>query len=375
MVGIRRFPPQDHVERVVLDVEANPLARRHYELLSGRIGPPNDDRLAPIPGDQVAMEAQLTNQRLFGAIRNQGSAAPTLSPAWRSGGWRSLLVGYLGTTGPLGFLGLLDQRIGETPDAPGPFGQQRRLVREEREPFTVFSFYPEVLAEVLPQLRFVPAERPAQIRLRVGDISHGRLAPSLTTLSYYRTRSTTLGNLRLMHSMTEQLHVPAHDAKDVAELLLDARLVCPLGGTYEYRERTDGPGYWTSTALDTEPDGPMAGRVPEGFTVPPMSWFRGLDADVAMTPRNLTAHAEVLMRVPDKPVVAEPEALPQPEEVPAPASVQSTDKPSPPRTAQAASKPVEESKKDEPKKEPKKDAKPAGTPRPWLKSLFRSDRK
>ncbi|HLA83465.1 MAG TPA: hypothetical protein VJL29_01615, partial [Thermoguttaceae bacterium] len=192
-----------------------------------------------------------------------------------------------------------------------------RRYRDEK--FTVFSLQQGVLDEVVPQLRLEEAERAAQIRLHFSDPTRAQLAPTVARMSVMRTRGTTLGNLRLMHAMTEQLHVPGPDAKAVAELILDARLVCPLGGEYEYRPRTDGSGYWTSTALEPGPDGRTA-DVPAGWTAPPLSWFRGLEADLAMTRTELSAHVEVWMRLPEKPLVAEPAdvAPAAPEVVPTP---------------------------------------------------------
>ncbi|MBN1588682.1 MAG: hypothetical protein JW888_04130, partial [Pirellulales bacterium] len=230
------------------------------------------------------------------------------------------LVGYLGTTGQLGFLSLLD-RWSEAPNPPGSTGQQGRMWRHRDERFTVFSFQREVLAEVCPQLRFVPAERPAQIRLHVGDVSQARLTPALATMSYLRTRTTSAGNLRLLHAMNQQLHVPGPDCRVAAELILDARLVCPLGGRYEYRQRPDGSGYWTSTALENSPGGGfLDAQVPPGYMAPPLSWFRGLEAEVTMTDKHLSAHVEVVMQLPEKPLVAEPD-----EESAAPASEKQAD--------------------------------------------------
>ena len=219
-----------------------------------------------------------------------------------------MLVGYVGTTGPLGLLGILDQWARGAADARAVAGQEDGMWRRRDERFTVFSFHPRVLAEVCPQLRFEPAERAAQIRLRVGDVSRARLTPALGTMSYLRTRATCLGNLQLMHAMNQQLHVPGPDCKAAAELILDARLVCPLGGRYDYRLTDDGLGYWTSTALETSPGGSFFNvRVPPGYTAPPLSWFRGLAVEVTMTAKDLSAHVEVLMRPPKGPVLPEPE--------------------------------------------------------------------
>ena len=54
----------------------------------------------------------------------------------------------------------------------------------------------------------------------------------LDSLGYARTRDTSLGNLRLMQALAEQLHVPPPRCRETAEFLLDAKLICPLGGDY-----------------------------------------------------------------------------------------------------------------------------------------------
>ncbi|MBN2217803.1 MAG: hypothetical protein JW719_10560 [Pirellulales bacterium] len=349
IVGVKRHALEDHVERVVLDVQANPFARQHFDRLSKWLGPADHDRLAPIPGDLAAFEIQLTNQRLFGGVRDVGlPGAIGEQRVGLLGTLRNLMTGYLGTTGQLGFLSLLDRAVGAPSESFGLAGSPDRLWRHRSEKFTVFSFQPHVLAEVSPQLRFIEAERPAQIRLHVGDVSQAQLTPTLASMSYLRTRGTTQGNLRLLHAMNHQLHVPGPDAKGVAELLLDARLVCPLGGQYVYRDRPDGSGYWTSTALEEESDGPLVGRVPPGYTAPPMSWFRGLEAEMTMTHQDLSAHVEVLMQMPEQPLAAEPETPPATEKVPSPPEPETT--PNAPQEGE--------------------EAKPAGGVGDWLKRVL-----
>ncbi len=128
IVGIKRHEGADDIERVVLDVHANPFARRHFEMLSEWIGPADRERLAPIAGNLMAFEIQLVNQRLFGAIRDRGSSFDMEGGGLRpSGGWRNILPGYIGTTGSLGFLSLLDRRIGGRGGTSGLAGQEGHL--------------------------------------------------------------------------------------------------------------------------------------------------------------------------------------------------------------------------------------------------------
>ena len=170
-------------------------------------------------------------------------------------------MGYVGTTGDLGLLSVLNIGIPPQSDPAGyassPLGGWRRQ-------------YGELHGLLLPARRarngraaashFEQAQRPAQVRLRVDDVSNARITPALNDLGYARTRETSLGNLRFLHALDQQLHVPPAACREAAEFLLDAKLICPLGGKYVLREAAGGPPHWTSTALEHD----AAGRLPEG---------------------------------------------------------------------------------------------------------------
>jgi hypothetical protein len=340
LVGMARKPLPENRERVTVDVMMTPFAPQHFEKLRQYAGPPDDKRLAPVPGDLAAFDAVLTNQRLFGGLRDFGPPPSVqfgrLMPLGRMRDW---LVGYIGCTGELGFLKFLN--IGFPPPDPEGFstewltGGWRRIFG----PFTVFSFQPEVLAEVTPQLHFEPAERPAQFRLRIDDLTNSRIMPLANGWAYNRTRETSLNNLRLMQALDQQLHVPPASCKEAAEFLLDAKLICPLGGQYVYKKNSplpmaeepgvraadqnsplpkgEGPGVradglnnsndsspaafgrWTSTALETQPPpgSLLQSAAPPNFQAPPLNWFRGLDLEATMNEKNLSAHAEVIMQM------------------------------------------------------------------------------
>jgi len=299
-VGIKRHALEGNRERIVVDARITPFASENYQRLRTQLGPPEPTRLAPVPGDGVALDAVLTSQRVFGGLRE---IHPPLVGWLNQGifrGFRDIVVGYVGTTGELGLLSPLNAGIRTPPDeqgyASGPGGMWRRQHGE----FTLFSLQPEILAAVAPLLRLEEAQRPAQVRLRVEDLSHARITPMLNNIGYACTRETCLGNLRLMHDLAQQLHVPANDCKDAAELLSDAKLICPLGGEFVFQEVPGGSGFWTSTALsDQAAGGLLTTQAPEGFIAPPLNWFRGLDAELTAMPEALAIHVELVMQMPE----------------------------------------------------------------------------
>lgn len=302
IAGIQRKALANNREHVVVDVVASPFAPKHFDKLRKWLGLADSQQLAPVPGDMAAIDLVLKDQRLFAGLRDVG--APTADGAmgiFPIGRIRDFIVGYVGTTGELGILKYLNLGIPPGSDPAGyamsPFGGWRRQMGE----FTVFSFQRDVLDEVVPQLHFEAAKRPAQVRLRVDDVSNARITPALNDLAYARTRETSLSNVRFLNALNQQLHVPMADCLKKAENLLDATMKCPLGGQYVLREVAGGPTYWTSAALDlAQPSGFMKVHAPPGYVSPPLNWFRGLDLDATMTEKTVTAHAEVIMQMPGK---------------------------------------------------------------------------
>jgi hypothetical protein len=296
IAGVKRNALKDKRERVVVDVLMCPFAPQHFATLRERFGAADDVRLAPIAGDMAFLEMTMTDHRFFAGLRDMGppsyaGASSLLVP----GKLRDLLVGYVGTNGQLGLLSLLD--IGIPPGADAEGYATSRLGggwRRQFGPFTVFSFQREILETITPQLRFEKTTRPAQLRLRVGDISNSRATPMLNDWGYARTRETSLGNLRFLHALQQQLRVAPAECRDTAETLFDAKMICPLGGQYIY-----GPVGWTSTALrPAEGGGWVKVHAPQGYLSPPLNWFRGLDLDATMTEKAISAHAEVIMQMP-----------------------------------------------------------------------------
>lgn len=309
MVGLKHQPVAGKPnEMVTIDAVMAPLNRSRYDKLMQTLGPDDKLQMAPIEGDMVAIDAVLSRQRLFGALRdfagNPGLADEVLAtplslfPVNRL---RDLLYGYIGSTSQdLGYLSILNAGMGP-PDASGFARSALGLFRLQTGPYTLFSFQPDVLATVGPQVRFIEAERPAQIRLRAADISQANFVPLVNALVFGRSRETTLGNLRLIEAMRQQLHVPDDDALAAAEALLGAKLVCPLGGQYTYQRTPEGVGYWTSTALDRPAERrALMATPPNGYTAQALTWFRGMMAELTLVEGKAAIHAEVEMAKPAK---------------------------------------------------------------------------
>lgn len=250
IVALQREPAGGTRERIVIDARVTPLAKENYENLVARMGPPDKQELTPIPGELGRFELSLAGGRLFGGLYDvvppvdivEGRIVPT-------GRIRDILIGYIGTTGELGFLGRWNRTFSSRPDPNGFSRGLFGLWRREMDGVTVFSFQPDVLAAVTNQLRWREAAQEAHFRVFLGDLSHARITPLLNRFVYWRTMQTSLGNLRFLRDLEQQLHVPGKECKRVAEFLFDARLRCPLGGEYVYEPDEYGIPRWTSTSF------------------------------------------------------------------------------------------------------------------------------
>ena len=292
------------LEQVSLDVRLTPLAAKQYKLLASQLGAPSKQRLAPIDADVVAFEAVLgqamggsQDYHLFGGLRD-------IDPRLASGTMVEKLLGMFGGKEIEGYLGAWPHAgalwfLGATANVPvdqdgySQFvtGSWRRIVDQ----FTLMSFQREMLAEITPELKFVPVERPAQAWLHADDLRESPLAPALNAFGYRKAMELSRGNARFLNSLVEQLHVSPNEALSTAESLVAAKLICPLGGKYELVKSRNLPGSWQSTAVP-----PSESRVtspPVDYEFPALYWLRGVDADVRLTREELALHAEVQMPV------------------------------------------------------------------------------
>ena len=306
VAGIGRSPLSAGGERVTIDAIA-PLSAEQHGLLSGIFGTPDSQRLAPVPGDLAALELVVgEGEHVFIGVRDVppplpgedlGLLAP-LAPLARELPWvdfflrapRDFAAGYLGTSPDRGTLDFLVGPDFNPPDAAGYSRGAGPLRRRQWENFTAFSLDEDVLYDVTPRLAFEEVERPAQARLRVGELTGSQWGGFLDELAYRRAERTSQGNARFLAALSQQLHLPLEEAPASAEAILDARVICPLGGQYVLEEGPAGARTWTSTAWGSDPRSAAAAASPGTLR---LGWFRGLDMDLRLEEGNIVLHAEL----------------------------------------------------------------------------------
>lgn len=314
-VAVKRYAgSQQDSERIVLDVSVSPIAQKHFAMLTDVLGPPTTQRMAPIPGNLISLEAHSKYQsvdptHLFFGLQNiptafaGGDGLLSMLATFQNlkiyfGGWPSV--------GPLRAFGLRDDL---PTNADGFARASASLYQRYSGPFITGSGDIDLLANVTSQMRVVEARRPGQLWLNVGDIGNSDLRKLVNTYGYFRARQITGGNLHLLHTLSSQLGVPADQSMNIAEDLLEAQLQCALNGELKLSQRAGEPATWFSTAW-TRDTGRLLTSAPQDFVTPPLDWFRGLDLDLWMEPRELSLHSQIEMqRRPQPagtPAVAEP---------------------------------------------------------------------
>ncbi len=301
LIGVQRAAGHEPgLERITVDAQAAPLAEPHYAALAKWLGPPLTERLASVPGDEVAAQASLRggnllntpDHMLFGALRD---GPPIAAP----GGLAGMLVsqlefrGYIGAWPVPGLLALVPGANGPT-DPAGYSGGLLGIWRRVYGPFTLMSFQRELLDEVAPQLRFEPATQPAQFWLRTADLGKSKVGGAINRWGYSRAASVSRGNAHFINSLIRQLHVPPEQALDVAERLIGAKFADPLGGVYELRPSPSGGMAWVSSKML-----PGGGPTPDGgsanYQLPALKWLRSINVEALLQPNFLLAHAVIEM--------------------------------------------------------------------------------
>jgi hypothetical protein len=301
MVAVKRYAgDQPGLEHVVLDARVAPFAAGNFKTIMNHVGPPSGEHVAPLAGNLAWFEAVLRSRapeptHVYAGIRNigvpweipLGEALGSLGVLFRIkyyfGGWPG--------AGPMQFFGIRD----DLPVDPQGFGRARLgLWQRTLGPFVTGSPDFDVLADITSRLELVLAERPAQLWVDVGDVGASELSELINGIGYFRARQVTGGNIHFLQRMTSQLGVPPDLALRAAEDLLDARMVCALGGEFKLEATRGGEPAWRSTAWD-ESASRLITHVPRGFMTPPLDWFRGMQLDGSVTQEEVSAFAVLQM--------------------------------------------------------------------------------
>jgi hypothetical protein len=299
-------------DRISANVRITPYSQMPIGRWPNMLGPAASVQVAPIAGDVASLEFVVDALgepiHLFGGLRDFHSPLAVREGEVQADTPASEYIrAYVGSW-PRPHL--LDRFLGR---ADGPYDDEGiartnglfDLWLRRADDFFLFSFKRDVLLEVGNQLEMIDSQAPAQIRLHIDDLHDKQVADTVTAYGYMRARDTSASGARFMNSLTTLLHVPPQDARPLAESLIGGNFACPLVGKYELVEDLPPPDgkvalraaprpLWASTATTPE-NRFLLTTIPADYTMPLMTWFRGLDARVARVDDELTLNADLDM--------------------------------------------------------------------------------
>lgn len=298
MIGLKRFARENGIERVVFDARVAPFASQRYGWLMDRIGPPLSVRPAPNPEDVIRLELSMAPSSflpnvpahlLFAAVQRDAQQLQNLDPSeW----WTTLKLlqstpGYIATWPAAGLLDMFPMLAGK-PDAQG-FTRSPALgiVRLQYEGFSAIAVDRERLERLKPNLQMVESDTPAQARLEIGDLAQSQLEAWVNTLWRQRSWQASLANTRMLHLLMQHFHLEPGTAKQKAQSLLNAELVCSLDGNYML---------WG-------PAGLVGDMAPEASWAAPLPPIPGAEPGAANEQRNFEA-LPALPPPPPQPIAA-----------------------------------------------------------------------
>ncbi|MCB9891530.1 MAG: hypothetical protein H6833_07775 [Planctomycetes bacterium] len=262
---------EDDVETLHFDVHVTPYMASLYGLLQSILGAPQGIALAPVPGNVLQFEVRLVWEgESLGTLGFRDREATfsiedgTFHSTWNDIDDLPLYWGFLrpveGGSGELTFIemgGLISEADDEA---------ERKAIRSA--------------------MRIETGRRPAQVRMHIADLSRSKIGPALHAGMFVYGFESSCGNARFLDTLCEQLGVAPENALTIAERILDARLVCPLGGNFEFVEGPAGPTH-RSTAWPT-PSRFVLTEIPEAARYPLLDSFQSLDLDFSMDERSLS---------------------------------------------------------------------------------------
>ncbi|HMP79673.1 MAG TPA: hypothetical protein PKD54_09500, partial [Pirellulaceae bacterium] len=301
MIGVQRFARGPGVERVVFDARLAPFAQDKYGWLTSVLGPPLARSIQSSTDDAILFQASLKgvfggNQppyHLFGAVQDDMDPRLDLRPATVFDAWKLVkqVPGYIGAYPAPGFLDWLP-RLGGQPDAAGyTYSRLLDVWRYQKDNLSLVAFDRSRLERVKHDITIKDEPRPAQVRIMVKDFNDSRLRNWANAVNFQRAWQTSIANVRLLNTLIDQFGVNPDDALREAEELLDVRLICSLGGKFRCVQRPGG-NVWVS---DAWPDF-MDPTVPEAYTAPLLTWFRGLELEVTKTDQQFSVHGFLDMK-------------------------------------------------------------------------------
>ena len=297
--GIKRFELSDNTERIVFDARVAPFGAEKYGMLSKMLGPPIRKEFAGSPNDIISFQMSIGGgmfkksepYQIFAGVQDHVDPGLDLRPKSFLDALQTAreVPGYLGAWPKPGNLDFLPQ-LGRFPDAAGyTYSRLLKLWRLQWDDFSILSFDQSRLEELKSNLVIAPTERASHVKIRVGNIAESKLYDWANILNYRRSWQTSLANVRMLNTLTNQFRLNPELAKGVAEQMLDVKLVCSLGGEYVLKETLGGRKVWCSTAWPNF----LNPVVPADYVAPVLGWFRGAEVEVTQAATQFAVHGFV----------------------------------------------------------------------------------
>ena len=296
-IAIKRFKLKENVERIVFDARLAPFGEEKYGWLMGMLGEPLMSEINTMPGDIATFQASIKGgtfsrnvppHQIFAGVQDRIDPKVDLSPKTFLKLMKTLreTPGYLGSWPNPGYTDWMPA-LGGQPDEFGyTYSRILKLFRLQWDSFSVLSFDVNRLEGLKPHLRIVPSDRPAQIRLNVGDLSASNLQGWANSVNYRRSWQTSIANVQLLNLLIQQFRVTPEVAKQVIERMMDVELVCSLGGEYQLAQIPSGRVLWQSSAWPTF----GSPELPPGHVAPFLAWFRGVQVEVTKAETQFSVH-------------------------------------------------------------------------------------
>lgn len=271
-------------ERLSYSANITSLLGKQTDFLTGLLGQPTQYKHGTSPRDIINVHASISGgllfknvpqHQMFVCIQNEPTPPITVKPSGFFS-WLQLLKGFPGYFGAWpkpGFLDTFTPQLARPDESGFSYSRLLDLHRMQYGDYSILSFDKQRLEALRPGLGAVKTEAFGQVHAYVGDLSVSELVPLIDTLFYQRALQASLGNIKLLNAMSQQLKVDPASARSNVERMIDGKLICSLEGDYKQLQHPNGRTYWTSDHLPPT----NVRQIPEGYHSNLLGWFRGAE--------------------------------------------------------------------------------------------------
>lgn len=300
VVAAQRYALDKKTERVVFDGRVAPFGKAKYGWFGKALGKPleweADMGPKTVASAQVSVAANLVSgstdgNLIFGSV--QGDLPPKMdSKPTNLFEVMTLLKttpGYVGAWPSVGILDILPA-LRSQPDSEGfTYSRILGLWRLQTNEYSLAAFDRQLLQVAREELKIVPSERSAQVRIDVGDVSRSNLAEWANVFYFNRSWETSIANVKLLNTLIQQFNLVPDQVLTAAQDLLGVELTCPLNGEYKLIAVGDNRAEWQSTGWPSF----ESPKMPPDYIAPPMKWFRGVSLDAYQLNYQFIVHGHL----------------------------------------------------------------------------------